>query len=199
VTKSTWKNVVELKHLLTEDQFSWLSKYQARSELARNLQQVGFDSLSVGASQGYYILLKLSLVDNALEMLSEVTGKNFHIFHPQVSRALRDGAFDKLLLSNQRVNARKRGLTTEVQVPKRMTSGNAEQDLKAFISLIRNGMFHGSLTPSETGLAGSARKRLLLESLAEEALKQADTYLQTWLIKYEKKSVRQIKNMGAKT
>jgi hypothetical protein len=64
-----------LKQLVEPDQFVLLSKYRARRKYVLALRSTNIEGLGVGVSEGYFVMLKLSLAFSAVEMLARVISR----------------------------------------------------------------------------------------------------------------------------
>ena len=186
MTEKTWRRVISNRDSLSKDEFAWLAKYKARSTYARGMVYQPVGGLGEGTSHGYYVMLKVSLAHTALEVLGNATGNNIPVTNAALSNALRAGVFNKLLESSGRALTRKAGLEFAPSLPKYAEPDSQHSDLKSFLGLCRNLMFHGTFSPSESGLSSSANRRKLLLTLADDCLAQCETHLDRWLTQVEK-------------
>lgn len=173
-----------LKQLVEPDQFVLLSKYKARRKYVLALRSTNLEGLGVGVSEGYFVMLKLSLAFSAVEMLARVISRKgqLGIQNEVVVKAINVGKFDKLIVATHNDNKRRFSKVDEADL-QRWRNLPLDSDLTDFVYQCRNFIFHGSYTPTETGLASSARLRALVLDLAMSTLDAGELALQNWVRK----------------
>ncbi|MEY3934233.1 MAG: hypothetical protein RLZZ606_832 [Actinomycetota bacterium] len=134
-------------------------------------------------------MLKVSLAFSAVEMLAKVISRKgqLGIQNESVVRAINSGKFDKMLDSIEKDNLRRFGRASTVVSTKREPLP-LNADLTNFVYMLRNFNFHGSFTPTETGLASSSRLRTLMLDLAMSSLEAGEVALQKWVKKKSRRT-----------
>ena len=181
---SVWGNIKLVENLVSEEDFALLSKYRARSKYVRGLTLSKVQGMSLNVSEGYFVMLKLSLAFSAVEMISKVTHRsnNLGICDKSVVSALNNGRFDKLLMAIDKDNLRRYPKSESNQVGK-WKNLHPQRDLTPFVVQCRNFMLHGSFSPSESGLSSSSSLRGMILGLAEASLEAGDMALEKWALK----------------
>lgn len=178
-----------LKGIVSTDEFVLLAKYRARRRYVLGFRSTKIDGLGVGVTEGYFVMLKVSLAFSAVEMLAKVISRKgqLGIHNESVVRAINSGKFDKMLDSIERDNVRRFG---PASTPQSFKGGPIplNSDLTAFVYMLRNFHFHGSFTPTETGLASSSRLRTLMLDLAISTLDAGEVALQKWVRKKSRRT-----------
>lgn len=195
--KKIWNRVLKLKPHLESSTFALLSKYKARSSFAIGLRNTPNENLGTDTSEAYFVVLKLSLVYSALELLEGATGnsKGIHVRNSHVAYALANGRFAKLLKQIEE-STPKTSLPKVLKTIESLTSKDSsvfERNLFPFVALCRNLMFHGSFSPSGSGLLNSRENRELLLGLAFTSIRAGDLFLDAWLTKTAVKINRTLK------
>jgi hypothetical protein len=193
----TWNRILRVRSSIPDDTFSLLSKYRARTAYLQSLTHGESEVLTKGTSEAYFVFLKLSLTYTAIELLHKATGSTntFSIKYPQISVELTSGKFQKLtdqILKATPSKEREKvsGYIRSITDP----SANLDEvNLQRFVALCRHLMFHGSFSPSGSGLSKSRRQRNLLLGLANASNEQADIFLDKWVQKRQLKLDRQRK------
>jgi hypothetical protein len=181
-----WRKLLEIKSQLPEQHFERVSKYQSRSTYARQLRSTKIDGLSHATAEGYFVMLKLSLVYSAIELIHPGVISNLAVTDKNFAAALSAGKFAKLLEALSRPNS-KFGSTSKVDL-EWAAAANERTDLLPLITHCRHLMFHGAFSPNETGLTLLSRQTLLL-GLGLAALEQADLALEARVTKLYAKRV----------
>ena len=155
---------------------SSLRKYVARADYVRGLQPTFVKNLGAASSDGYFVMLKLSLAFSAIELLAGLANRknSMGIRFPDFNDSLAKGDFEKLLRAFDRLSLSKFENHPANHHLDKYSNISRSQDLTKFVSLCRNYMFHGAYTPSECGLAQSKKRRRLVCELAEKTLEAGD-------------------------
>jgi hypothetical protein len=171
----------KLKKLVSKEEVALLSKFKARRNYVLGLRSTKIEGLGVGVSEGYFVMLKLSLTFSAVEMLSTAISRkgNLGIRNESFIRALNSGKLDKLITAMDRENQR-RFPSGKSELIKKWKNLPVDTDLTKFVYQCRNYMFHGSFTPTETGLSTSSQMRVLILDLAMSTLQAGDDSLRMW-------------------
>jgi hypothetical protein len=145
----------------------------------------------MGVSEGYFVMLKLSLAFSAVEMLAKVISRKgqLGIQNEAVVQALNTGKFDRLLSAMDNDNNRRFSKAKKSE-SKHWRNLPLDSDLTEFVYQCRNFIFHGSYTPTETGLASSVRLRTLVLALAISTLDAGELALEKWVNKKSRTSSR---------
>ena len=194
----TWNKILKIKAQLTQEQFALLAKYKARSVYARNLESAPVSGLSKETSDGYFVMLRLSLAYTAIEMLDKATGNShaIEIRSHKFTAALSAGFFDGLLEAIRKSTPANKKAKVEIQIEDLLSGNDTNCDLLVLMELSRHLMFHGAFSPNETSLVSSSRRRRLVSLLAFDALDAADSFLEKWVSKRVTKSKRAKNNRG---
>jgi hypothetical protein len=181
---STWSTIESVRDLISPTDFVLLTKYRARCKYVRGLSTANIEGLGEKVSDGYFVMLKLSLAFSAIEMIATVTNRrnNLGIRSSSVLRAMKSGKFDKLLKAIDRDNDRRypKSISNEYG---RWRDVSSNGDLTRFVAQCRNFMVHGSFSPSESGFSDSKLLRSLILELAEETIVAGDKALELWCLK----------------
>ena len=182
--KVRWKDVQAKSDLLSKKQFTVLAKYCARRDYVIGFESTDIAGLSVGTSHAYFVMLKLGLAFTAAELLTRVTlqKNSLGIKSAEFTKALNAGKFDRLLEGIEADNQRRYPKSKTSNVSK-WRSATKTTDLTPLISQLRNYMFHGAFSPSESGLATSVTLRRLILNLAFLTIECSDKALAKWLAK----------------
>lgn len=181
---SVWSTIESVRGRISPTSFILLTKYRARCKYVRGLSTTNISGLRGKVSDGYFVMLKLSLAFSAIEMIATITNRrnNLGIRSTTVAKALKSGKFDKLLKAIDRDNNRRypNSASSEYDRWREMSSNG---DLTRFVAQCRNFMVHGSFSPSESGFADSKLLRSLILELADETLVAGDKALELWCLK----------------
>jgi hypothetical protein len=186
---SVWRQIESVRDLIAPEDFTLLAKYKARCKYVRGLSGTTILGLGERVSEGYFAMLKLSLAFSAIEMIATVTRRrnNIGIHSHSFVRAIKSGKFDKLLKAIDRDNDRRYPNSTSNEY-ERWRGVNIDADLTRLVAQCRNFMFHGSFSPSESGLSDSKVVRGLMLELAEVTLIAGDKALEVWCLKLKRDS-----------
>ena len=178
---NTQVNFTALKNFATPQEIRLLAKHRARRKYVIGLRSSTIEGLGFGVSEGYFVMLKLSLAFSSLETLASVISRkgNLGIRNENFVSDLNSGKLDKLLIAMDKDHVR-RYTGSEPDLIKKWKGIPLDSDLTKIVYQCRNYMFHGSFTPSETGLASSARLRVSVLGLAMSTLQAGDEALEKW-------------------
>jgi len=184
---SMWRTIESVRASISPTDFILLTKYRARCKYVRGLSSTNIQGLGVKVSEGYFVMLKLSLAFSAIEMIATVTNRrnSLGIRSTSFVSAMHSGKFDRLLKAVDKDNDRRYPKSTSNEYGRwREISSNS--DLTRFVAQCRNFMVHGSFSPSESGLSDSKLLRSLILELAEETLVAGDRALELWCLKLKR-------------
>lgn len=181
---SIWSTIESVRDLISPTDFVLLTKYRGRCKYVRGLSTANIEGLGEKVSDGYFVMLKLSLAFSAIEMIATVTNRrnNLGIRSISVVKAMHSGKFDKLLRAIDRDNDRRYPNSTSSEYG-RWSEMSISGDLTRFVAQCRNFMVHGSFSPSESGFSDSKLLRSLILELADETLVAGDKALELWCSK----------------
>jgi hypothetical protein len=184
INRVRWRDVQAISKLISKEQFAVLAKYRARRDYVIGFESTEITGMSVGTSEAYFVMLKLGLAFTAAELLARVTlqKNSLGIKSLEFTKALNAGKFDRLLGGVDADNLRRYPNSRSSNVSK-WRSATETTDLTPLISQLRNYMFHGAFSPSESGLAASVALRRLILELAYTTIECSDKALAKWLVK----------------
>ena len=153
-----------------------LAVWAARFRAARAFSGVTFDGLSEKSSQGYFVGLKLTLVESALETYEKAVGISvgtLGVFDPDLSYELWEERSSELANALRRLeNPRLQRSFQEFLNSDKDTC--QEFDLRVLLRSFRHLTAHGFFNPSSAGVYTSPVYRALLLRLADEALRSCE-------------------------
>lgn len=149
-----------------------LAVWAARFRAARGFSGVSFEGLSQKASDGYFVGLKLTLVESALETYEKAIGRrpgHLGFTHPDLSYELweeRSAHLSRALrsLENPRLQ---RAFQEFIDSDEESCQ---EFNLRVLLQAFRHLTAHGFFNPSSAGVYTSAKYRTLLLELADAGL-----------------------------
>jgi len=182
VKRVTWRRIEDIESILSNEDFAILAKYRARRNYAIGFTSGDVAGMSRSTSDAYDAMLKLGLAFTAAELLARVTGQknSLGIKSEAFAKALNQGKFDKLLQGIEADHLRRYPKSSPNQLRK-WQAATAKTDLTALVSQFRNYMFHGSFSPTESGLAKSKALRDLVVDLAGQTIESCEIALDKWL------------------
>ena len=178
----SWKRIQAIESSLSKEDFAVLAKYRARSNYAIGFTSGDVAGMSRNTSDAYDVMLKLALAFTAAELLARVTGQknNLGIKSQAFVDALNQGNFDKMLKGVEADHLR-RYPNSSLNLVGKWKAATPKTDLTALVSQFRNYMFHGSFSPTESGLAKSEFLRNLVLELANQTIESCELALDNWL------------------
>jgi hypothetical protein len=190
VKRVSWRRIEAIENILSEEDFAVLSKYCTRRNYAIGFTSGDVAGMTKSTTDAYYVMLKLGLAFTAAELLATVTGQkgSLGIKSESVAKALNEGKFDKMLLGVEADHIRRYPKTSPNQL-KRWKLATAKTDLTTLVSQFRNYMFHGSFSPTESGLAKSKVFRDLVLDLSIQTIDSCEMALEKWLKSQESKKI----------
>jgi hypothetical protein len=190
--KVSWQRIQAIESSLSEEEFAVLAKYRARRNYAVGFTSGDVAGMSRRTSDAYDVMLKVGLAFTAAELLATVTGQknSLGIKSESFAKALNQGKFDKLLQGIEADHLRRYPKSSPNQLNK-WQAATAQTDLTALVSQFRNYMFHGSFSPTESGLAKSKALRDLVLDLSNQTIESCEMALDKWL---KSKSSKIVKN-----
>jgi len=197
VKRVSWRRIEAIESLISKDDFAVLAKYRARRNYAIGFTSGDVAGVTKSTSDAYDVMLKLGLAFTAAELLFTVTGQknSLGIKSEAFARALNQGRFDKLLQGIEADHLRRYPKSSPNQLNK-WQSATAKTDLTALVSQFRNYMFHGSFSPTESGLAKSKALRDLVLNLSNQTIESCEMALDNWL---KSKSSKMVEKSGPDT
>jgi hypothetical protein len=182
VKRVSWRRIEAIESLISKDDFAVLAKYRARRNYAIGFTAGDVAGVTKSTSDAYDVMLKLGLTFTAAELLSTVTGQknSLGIKSEAFAKALHQGKFDKLLQGIEADHLRRYPKSSPNQLNK-WQAATAKTDLTGLVSQFRNYMFHGSFSPTESGLAKSSELRKLVLELANQTIESCELALDKWL------------------
>ena len=180
--KVSWQRLQAIESFLTKEEFAVLAKYRARRNYAIGFNSGDVAGMSRSTSAAYDAMLKLGLAFTAAELLAQVTGQknSLGIKSQAFAKALNQGKFDKLLQGIEADHLRRYPKSSPNQLQK-WQAATAKTDLTTLVSQFRNYMFHGSFSPTESGLAESKALRDLVLGLSNQTIESCEMALNKWL------------------
>lgn len=149
-----------------------LAVWAARFRAARGFSGVSFEGLSQKASDGYFVGLKLTLVESALETYERATGQKtgyLGFTNPDLSYDLWEERSTELSRALRHLeNPRLQRAFQEFIDSDEETC--QEFNLRVILQAFRHLTAHGFFNPSSAGVYTTANYRALLLSLADAAL-----------------------------
>lgn len=180
--KVSWQRIQAIESSLSKEEFAVLAKYRARRNYALGFTSGDVAGMSRSTSYAYDAMLKLGLAFTAAELLAGVTGQknSLGIKSEAFAKALNQGKFDKLLQGIEADHLRRYPKSSPNQF-KKWQAATPKTDLTALVSQFRNYMFHGSFSPTESGLAKSKALRDLVLALSNQTIESCEMALDKWL------------------
>lgn len=181
----SWQRIDSLRDSLSKEDFTMLAKYRARRDFATGFTHAAIPGMAKSTSEANFVMLKLGLAFTAAELLARVTSQknNLGIKSPKVAKALNQGKLDKLLKGIEADHLR-RYPKSDPNLFVRWENSTETTDLTALVSQMRNYVFHGSFSPSESGLATSSSVRDLVLELANSTIEASEIALDKWIQKH---------------
>jgi hypothetical protein len=171
-----WNEFVSSLKLKGEVPLRPIAAWAARFRVAKSLSGITLDGMSETAESGYFIGLKLTLVDTALEALEHAIGAeagstSFHdsAISAQIWRE-RSGELTSAFksLTNRKLHQELSVFLTADE------ESSQEFDLRVVLRAFRHLTAHGDFNPSASGLYTSAGFRMLLLALADAGLRRCE-------------------------
>ena len=184
VKRVSWRRIEAIESILSKEDFAVLAKYRARRNYAIGFTSGDVAGMTKSTSGAYEVMLKLGLAFTAAELLARVTGQknSLGIKNEAFAKALNQGKFDKLLQGIEADHLRRFPKSSPNQLKKwKHTTGKT--DLTALVSQLRNYMFHGAFSATESGLAKSPVLRNLVLELATSTIQGSEIALDNWISK----------------
>lgn len=153
-----------------------LAVWAMRFRVAKTLVGIRLDGMSGKAEEGYFVGLKVTLADTALEALEsalDLRPGSIQIHDPDLSFELWEHRLGELgdiyrLLKNKK-------LKSELEVFFESDKDSCQKfDLRAILRALRHLNSHGEFTPTSTSLYTSQHYRDLVLGLADVALKTCE-------------------------
>jgi dsDNA-binding SOS-regulon protein len=187
--KVSWQRIQAIETSLSKEEFAVLAKYRARRNYAIGFTSGDVAGMTKSTSDAYDVMLKLGLAFTAAELLARVTGQknSLGIKSEAFAKALNQGKFDKLLQGIEADHLRRYPNSSPNQL-KKWQAATPKTDLTALVSQFRNYMFHGSFSPTESGLAKSKALRDLVLDLSNQTIESCEMALDKWLKTQETKT-----------
>lgn len=178
----SWRRIEVIESILSKEDFAVLAKYRARRNYAIGFTSGDVAGMTKSTSDAYDVMLKLGLAFTAAELLARVTGQknSLGIKSEAFAKALNQGKFDKLLQGIEADHLRRYPKSSPNQL-KKWQASTPKTDLTALVSQFRNYMFHGSFSPTESGLAKSKALRDLVLDLSMQTIESCEMALDKWL------------------
>lgn len=155
-----------------------LAVWSARFRAARLFSGVSFDGMSEKGSEGYFVGLKLSLVESALETYEQARNMpvgSLGFTEPDISFSLWEERLSELNNALRRLeNPRlQRSFQAFILADKESCQ---DFDLRVLLRAFRHLTAHGFFNPSSADLYTSSRYRNLLLGIASAALEACETH-----------------------
>lgn len=178
----SWRRIEAIESILSKEDFAVLAKYRARRNYAIGFTSGDVAGMTKSTSDAYDVMLKLGLAFTAAELLARVTGQknSLGIKSEAFAKALNQGKFDRLLQGIEADHLRRYPKSSPNQF-KKWQAATPKTDLTALVSQFRNYMFHGSFSPTESGLAQSKALRDLVLNLSNQTIESCEMALDKWL------------------
>jgi hypothetical protein len=180
----SWRRIEAIESILSKENFAILAKYRARRNYAIGFTSGDVAGMTKSTSDAYDVMLKLGLAFTAAELLARVTGQknSLGIKSEAFAKALNQGKFDKLLQGIEADHLRRYPKSSPNQL-KKWKHATGKTDLTALVSQLRNYMFHGAFSATESGLAKSPVLRNLVLELATSTIQGSEIALDKWISK----------------
>lgn len=184
VKRVSWRKIEAIESSLSKEDFAILAKYRARRNYAIGFSAGNVEGMAKSTSDAYHVMLKLSLAFTAAELLARVTGQknNLGIKCEAFAKALNQGKFDKLL-QGVAADHLLRYSNSSPKLLEKWKAATGATDLTALVSQLRNYMFHGAFSATESGLAKSSVLRNLVIELASSTTQGSEIALDKWISK----------------
>jgi hypothetical protein len=180
----SWQRIQAIESSLSKEEFAVLAKYRARRNYAIGFTSGDVAGMSRGTSDAYDAMLKLGLAFTAAELLARVTGQKnaLGVKSEAFAKALNQGKFDKLLQGIEADHLRRYPKSSPNQL-KKWKQATETTDLTALVAQLRNYMFHGAFSATESGLAKSPVLKNLILELAASTIQGSEIALDKWISK----------------
>ena len=157
-----------------------LGAWAARFRAARSLSNITLDGMSEDATAGYFVGLKLTLVETALETFeraASLSPGSVWIKDPDISYELWEERTNELVSALDKLENKeiRKGLQQFLDSDK---DSCQEFDLRLFLKAFRHLTAHGFFNPSSSGLYTSPRYRTCLLALGDKALETCERWFQ---------------------
>jgi len=164
----------------SSDEWKKLGAWAARFRAARSLSNITLDGMSENATAGYYVGLKLTLIETALETFERVFSLEpgyVWINDPDISYELWEERTNELVSALDKLENKeiRKGLQQFLDSDK---DSCQKFDLRLFLRAFRHLTAHGFFNPSSSGLYTSPRYRECLLALGDKALETCEEWFQ---------------------
>lgn len=164
----------------SSDEWKKLGAWAARFRAARSLSNITLDGMSENATAGYYVGLKLTLIETALETFERVFSLkpgSVWINDPDISYELWEERTNELVSALDKLENKeiRKGLQQFLDADK---DSCQKFDLRLFLKAFRHLTAHGFFNPSSSGLYTSPKYRRCLLALGDKALETCEEWFQ---------------------
>ena len=164
----------------SSDEWKKLGAWAARFRAARSLSNITLDGMSENATAGYYVGLKLTLIETALETFERVFSLkpgSVWINDPDISYELWEERTNELVSALDKLENKeiRKGLQQFLDSDK---DSCQKFDLRLFLKAFRHLTAHGFFNPSSSGLYTSPKYRRCLLALGDKALETCEEWFQ---------------------
>lgn len=164
----------------SSDEWKKLGAWAARFRAARSLSNITLDGMSENATAGYYVGLKLTLIETALETFERVFSLkpgSVWINDPDISYELWEERTNELVSALDKLENKeiRKGLQQFLDADK---DSCQKFDLRLFLKAFRHLTAHGFFNPSSSGLYTSPKYRRCLLALGDKALETCEKWFQ---------------------
>jgi hypothetical protein len=159
-----------------------LNRFAARYRMSHGFRGVDLIGVSEATKSGFESGLRLTLAYSALETLESALPSDpprTRIADRALAGRLRNPSNRKLaeLILEDRDSSKARKLAERIDV---VMSGG-DDDLRPVVEKVRHLVAHGVFTAHGSGLASSAKRRLLIDDLADATLGASDERFTAWV------------------
>jgi len=164
----------------SSDEWKKLGAWAARFRAARSLSNITLDGMSENATAGYYVGLKLTLIETALETFeraASLSPGSVWINDPDISYELWEERTNELVSALDKLENKeiRKGLQQFLDADK---DSCQKFDLRLFLKAFRHLTAHGFFNPSSSGLYTSPKYRRCLLALGDKALEACEEWFQ---------------------
>lgn len=166
---------------ITSETMGYASIFAARYRFADAFEGIHAEGIGKQTVRGYETLMRLVLIQTALEALKKVTGDRLSLEDDAlVARIRNDPEFVEILLDRTHRHqeyGRKRKQDARIA---ELVAGDVS-DLSSVLQRVRNMFAHGDSTSNRFALDRNRRRRQLLTDIGDLGLARADNTFSEWV------------------
>lgn len=179
VRLNDWSGYIKMSNKPASPELAGLATFHARFQLASKFSGLTIEGMASGTLAVYSRVTRIGLCYSALEYLERLIGIRGYpeILAPDLVRTMRNPDFKEFM------DAAKSGFKSHAvkEELEKVLNNRSRSDVRPFIMLCRNSLFHGEFTPGGWRMRPNREMFRLLDSLAQVTLRKADETFSGWL------------------